>query len=246
MGSWLLPCPPEKQLQFFPLLLWLLQDTTHSHPTEILSPLQQEKQEFLHLNNLFDFCSRSTPCLCSLPLSMHIFKAAFYFPSAGDQEFLVGELHSWIMRGCNHTPQRALNYLPSVLEAVQITQEHRICQWNCTVSKHLAKALAELHWLHLRHWSCASWALSLSSHLCLRRSSCISDNSVRSHSCWGHQAGKLGGGFLNFIPLLFGIGIIMSCTGRSLICFLCLNLNILRYVCIVLHQCKHNQLKTPF
>lgn len=151
MGSRLLPCPPEKQLQFFPLLLWLLQDTTHSHPTEILSPLQQEKREFLHLNNLFDFCSRSTPCLCSLPLSMHIFKAAFYFPSAGDQEFLVGELHSWIMRGCNHTPQRALNYLPSVLEAVQITQEHRICQWNCTVSKHLAKALAELHWLHLRH-----------------------------------------------------------------------------------------------
>lgn len=113
-------CPPEKQLQFFSLLLWLLQDTTHSHPTQILFPLQQERQEFLHFNNLFDFCSRSAPCLCSL--SVHIFKAAFYFPS-GDQEFFVGELHSQIMRGCNHTPQRALNYLPSVLEAVQITQE---------------------------------------------------------------------------------------------------------------------------
>lgn len=35
---------------------------------------------------------------CILSLSMHIFKAAFYFHSAGDHGFFVGKLYSWIMR----------------------------------------------------------------------------------------------------------------------------------------------------
>jgi len=35
---------------------------------------------------------------CILSLLRRVFKATFYFHSAGDHEFLVGKLCSWIMR----------------------------------------------------------------------------------------------------------------------------------------------------
>lgn len=106
------------------VLPWMCHSTRGIHTPHKYYPTSSRRgrSSFILINNLFDFCSRSTPCPV-FSLTLHIFEAAFHFPSAGDQEFCVGELHSWIMRGCNHTPQRALNCLPSVLEAVQIAQE---------------------------------------------------------------------------------------------------------------------------